>query len=164
MRRAVPLSPRFHSQVFSTSQWFPGKPSFRGFISRRNRSWDLPSERSPRKNCAPLSGPPCSLAVIHPPAVANHLCLIATGLADVHAFTQLPDFLPATMDFFSTNPKACFPVALDADDGAAAFSELHLFRSFVPLANPFAIDASCPSPTADALLGFSSLECSPTTP
>jgi len=64
------LSPplRFRSQVFSTSQRFPGKLEIRGLVSCRNRSWDsfLPSEVSPhRRSHAPSGGMTGSLAVIH---------------------------------------------------------------------------------------------------
>ena len=47
------------------------QPEFYGLVSCRNRSWDLPSERSPRKDRAPLSGSAGSPAVIHPRAVTH---------------------------------------------------------------------------------------------
>jgi hypothetical protein len=53
-----------------------------------------------------------------------------------------------------TNPKASFPDDLGSNSELAAYRALHLLRSFLPLTNPFAADASCPPPTADALLGF----------
>jgi hypothetical protein len=63
--RAVQLPPRFRSQVFSTSQRFPGKSEFRGLVSCRNRSWDSSYRAFPsRKSRTPLEAA-CSLAVIH---------------------------------------------------------------------------------------------------
>jgi hypothetical protein len=58
------------------------------------------------------------------------------------------------MSALFTNPKASFPDVLGSSNEAAAFRELHLLRSVPPLTNPFAADVSCPSPTADTLLGF----------
>jgi len=58
------------------------------------------------------------------------------------------------MSSLSASPKANVPVTLDTNSGVAAFSELHLLRSFPPLASPFTIGVSYLAPTADPLLGF----------
>jgi len=68
---------------------FLAQPEVCGLISYRNRSWDPPSECSPRKDRAPLSGPPCSSAVIHLRAVAHRLRRIIDRFANVHAFARL---------------------------------------------------------------------------
>jgi hypothetical protein len=71
---SCPFSPRFRSQVFSTSQRFPSRPELRGLVSCRNRSWDRPFRVFPsQRSRAPLEAallpcrypPPC---VSEPPA------------------------------------------------------------------------------------------------
>jgi len=90
MKRAV--HPRLGSALGLSQplSGFLATPGLRGLVSCRNRSWDLPSECSPRKDRQRLSTPTCSPAVIHPPAVAHCLRLITAGFADAHAFARLP--------------------------------------------------------------------------
>jgi hypothetical protein len=140
---------------------FLATPGLRGLVSCRNRSWDLPSECSPRKdrNASRRRLAPSSLS---------------TRLSWRTAFVLSPRVSPTstlsrsrldprtTMDSLFTCPKTRFPVALDSSSETALYSELHRPRSLTPLTNPFAIDSSCPSPTAVTLLGFSPLESSPT--
>jgi hypothetical protein len=153
---SVPLSGFLNpSAVFAT-------PGFRGLVSCRNRSWDLPSECSPRKDRRRLSTPPCSLAVIHPPAVAHCLRLITAGFADAHAFAQLPGS-PSDYELPFNMPEGTRPGHSGLKQQTALYSALHRLRSLTPLTSPFAIDLSCPSSTAVTLLGFSPLKLSPTT-
>jgi len=68
---------------------FLAQPEVRGFVSCRNRSWDLPSECSPRKDRAPLSGPASSRS--YPPACRDALLPPFTDrFADSHTFARLP--------------------------------------------------------------------------
>jgi hypothetical protein len=88
----LPTSPRFRSQVFPTSQRFPGRLEFRGLVSSRCRPWGSPFRVFPSEESrAPLEAAfPCSLVVIHRRAGRRLPGLVTAGFADSHAFTQLP--------------------------------------------------------------------------
>jgi hypothetical protein len=93
MEQAVPDPPRFRSQAFSTSQRFPSKHEFHGFVSSRNRSWaTAPSEPSPPGDRWVLfrdhpASPRLSTSVLK----RTPRRLIATGFPDSHAQSaQLP--------------------------------------------------------------------------
>jgi len=60
MKWTVPCPPR-SARRFSQPLSGLRMPKLRGFVSCHSRSWDLPSEHSPRKNRAPLSRPPAPL-------------------------------------------------------------------------------------------------------
>jgi hypothetical protein len=103
MRRAV------HSRFGSAHRFsqplsgFLADPSFAALFRAATIPGILPSECFPRKDRAPLSRPPCSLAVIHPRALASH------SRPYYHWFHRLPRFhavawiLPAAIGFLSTN-------------------------------------------------------------
>jgi hypothetical protein len=79
---------------------------------------------------------------------------ITDRFTDSHAQAQLPRF-PADYELpFSWPRGADLQVVLGSGSELASFSELHLLRSFIPFASPFSVDASCPTPTADTLLGL----------
>jgi len=82
--------PRLRSQAFSTSQRFPSIPVLRGLVSCRSRSWDLPSEVSPRENRAPLSRPLAPLQSSTSAQRRAFRVLIAACFTDSHARAQLP--------------------------------------------------------------------------
>jgi len=64
-RRVVQHSPRFRSQVFSTSQRLHSQPKIRSLVSCCSRSWDSPFRVFPsQKSRTPLEATN-SLAVIH---------------------------------------------------------------------------------------------------
>jgi hypothetical protein len=142
---------------------FLATPGLRGLVSCRNRSWDLPPECSPRKDrrASRRRLAPLPLSTRLPWRAALVLSPLVSPTPTLSRSCLVP---PATMSSLSTCPKARFPVALDSNSETALYSALHRLRSLDPLTNPFAIDSSCPSPTADTLLGFSPLKLSPTTP
>jgi hypothetical protein len=57
--------PRFRSQVFSTSQRFPGKSKLQGLVSCPCRPWDSSFRVFPSLESRTPLGATCSLAVIH---------------------------------------------------------------------------------------------------
>jgi len=149
-----------HSRLDATLRFsqplsgYLAQPEVRGLISCRNRSWDLPSECSPREDRRPLSRPASSPAVIHPRAATRRPRLITDRFCRLPRFRALAWLPRPTMPALSTDPKASFPDALGLGNELAAYRELHLLRSVPPLTSPFSTDASCPSPAADTLLGF----------
>jgi hypothetical protein len=132
---------------------FLASHELRSPVSYYNRSWDPPSELSPRRERAPLSRPllPCS----HPPTCRD---APPVALSPPVSPTSTPSrgclVPPTTMGSLSANRNASFPFALD-----------HLQRSrLFPPASPASKSCSpcesvrtglgCPAPAAVALLGF----------
>jgi len=154
-RRACPVPPRFRSQVFSTSQRFPSPPELHGLVSCRNRPWDaLPSESSPRRNRAPLSGPPAPLpsSTDVPERDSGALTPSVSPTPTLsHAVAWFPRRLrtpfPHVRRRASRSPST-------PNDETAPFRQLHRLRSFHPPASPFAPARVAPTPAADTLLGF----------
>jgi hypothetical protein len=92
MRRAVPSPPRFRSQAFSTSQRLVQTRVPRPYFMPQPVPGFLPSESSPRRNRAPLSGPhaPLQLSTRVPERTISGL--ITTGFPDSHAFDAVAWF------------------------------------------------------------------------
>ena len=121
-----PFPPRFRSQVFPTSQRFPGRPELRGLVSCRNRSWDSSLQRLPlTEGRLPLSRQLGSLAVIHPRAEPRDRPPFAPGFADVRACAQLPGS-PDDYELPFRLAEAILPVALGVEPR----------NRFVPPASP----------------------------
>jgi hypothetical protein len=113
----------------------------------------LPSESSPHRNRAPLSGPHAPLRLSTSVPDAASWTLSPPVSSDSHAFTQLPGFPRRLWTPFS-RAEARFPVALDPSDGTRPFRQLHPLRSLDPPASPFALTRVAPSQRAAPLLGF----------
>jgi hypothetical protein len=84
---SCPSSPRFRSRVFSTPQRLPSSPELRGYVSRRNRSWDPPFRAFPsQRSRAPLEAAllPCG----HPPVcrTSRHRALLPPVSPHARAF------------------------------------------------------------------------------
>jgi len=114
----------------------------------------LPSESSPRRNRAPLSGPHAPLPLSTDVLRRDDQGLLTAGFADSRAVRRSCLVPPATMRSLSTHPRARFPVPLDPERR----------NRLVPPASPTSKpSSSCesvragtsrPEPTADPLLGF----------
>jgi len=129
--------PRLRSQAFSTSQRFPSIPVLRGLVSCRSRSWDLPSEVSPRENRAPLSRPLAPLQSSTSAQRRAFRVLIAACFTDSHARAQLPGS-PDDYGLPFHAPKRASRSPWNPSDQTAPSRWLRLLRSLAPLANPFA--------------------------
>jgi len=80
--------------------------------------------------------------------------LSPTVSADSHAFTRLPGVPGRLCPPFPPTRRPASRAELGSNDELAAYRELRLLRSVLPLTNPFATDASCPPSAAVTLLGF----------
>jgi hypothetical protein len=132
---------------------FPASPELRSPISYYSRSWDPPSELSPRRDRAPLSRPllPCS----HPPPCR-----------DAPPATLLPPVSPTptpsrgcldplvAMDSLSANWIASFPVVLGHLQRSRLFPPASPASKSCSLCESVHAGLGCPAPAADALLGF----------
>lgn len=103
-----------------------------------------PSELSPRKNRVPLSRPLAPLQLSTGVQECTVLRLITSGFTDSHAFAQLPGS-PSDYELPFDEPKLASRSFWARDSGITPFRQLHLLRSFTPLANPFATTLGCPS-------------------
>jgi hypothetical protein len=164
MKRACPSPPRFRSQAFSTSQRFPGSgPKDRGLVSCHSRSWDPPFRAFPSQGSrAPLeaAGSP---AVIHRRAETRRTSPFTARFTDVHAFTRLPGF-PDDYGLPFHEPRSASWLSWAQHGGVASFRQLHLLRSFVPPARPFAVALSCLSTAGRYSPGLFLFEAFPSTP
>jgi len=95
-----------------------------------------------------------SPAVIHPRATPRRPRLITARFCRLARFRASAWRPRTTMPALSSDPKASVPDELGSNDELAAYRELRLLRSVLPLTNPFATDASCPPSAAVTLLGF----------
>jgi len=112
-----------------------------------------PSELSPRKNRVPLSRPLAPLQLSTGVQECTVLRLVASGFTDAHAFTQLPGS-PDDYELPFDEPKLASRSFWTQDSGITPFRQLHLLRSFAPLANPFATSLGCPSVVGRCSPGF----------
>jgi len=123
---------RFRSQVFPTSQRFPGKFKFHGLISCRNRSWVSPFRVFPSRKIANLfraDQAPMQLSTSVPKRTTRDL--IAFGFTDSHAFAQLPGS-PADYGLTFRSPKWASRLPWISRRRTAPFRQLHLLRSRSP--------------------------------
>jgi len=134
---ACPTPPRFRSQVFSTSQQFPGKLEFHGLVSCRNRSWVPPFRAFPSQRALTPLEATCSLAVIHRSAGRPARDLSPPVSADSHARGAVAWLPPSAMSSLFTG-RARFPVAPGLERRCRPCPRLHPPRSLVLPANPFA--------------------------
>lgn len=169
VRGGSSLPPRFRSQVFSTSQRFPGRLELSGLVSCRNHPWawpsprSAPSELSPRKNRAPLSGSPAPLrssARVRRRRSPGRSPRVSPT-APTRASARRPAWFPARLwapfpraPWLRRAPRTRFPVTLGPTSGVAPFRGVHPLRSLVPPANPFTTDRVAPGPPVAALLEF----------
>jgi hypothetical protein len=127
---------RFRSQVFSTSQRFPGKPEFHGPVSCRNRPWDSSFRAFPsQESRAPLEAA-SSPAVIHARAACAQRGLSRLVSADARDRSRLPG-LPEPLWGSFQPTEADLPSPLAPTERNHAFRPLHLLRSLVPPESPF---------------------------
>jgi len=154
--------PRFHSQVFSTSQWFPSRPKVCGLVSCHYRSWDPPFRAFPSQGSRVSLEIAGSLAVIHRRAVVRRAFAFYSRFHRL-PLAQLPGF-PASYGLPFHEPRSVFRSSWAWLDGLTSFRQLHLLRSFPPLVNPLRRPWVAPPPPLDALLGSSPSKLSPATP
>jgi len=142
---------------------FLAGPKDRGLISCHSRSWDPPFRAFPlRRSRTPLEAA-CSLAVIHRRAEARRASPFVARFTDVHAFTRLPGS-PHDYGLPFHRPRPMSRSSRAQHSGIASFRQLHLLRSFVPLARPFAVASSCPSTAGRCSPGLFPSKLSPSTP
>jgi hypothetical protein len=146
---SVPLSGFLNLSAVS----WPTRASWPCFVPQPFLGF-LPSESSPRRNRAPLSGPPAPLQLSTDVLGRTAGALSPPAFTDAHAFTWLPGSPTMAMSALSTAPRRRFPVALDSAQQNRPVPPLHLLRSLVPPTSPFTPQPSFPAPAADPLLGF----------
>jgi hypothetical protein len=138
----------------------------------------LPSESSPHRNRAPLSGPHAPLRSSTDVLERSHSDLVTARFTDAHARAQLPgspdDYElpfrallgspPQPRRPASTHRLTRFPVTLGPCRETAPFRQLHPLRSLDPPASPFAPTQVAPSLRPILSWVFAPLELSPSTP
>jgi len=124
----------------------------------------VPLKLSPHKDRAPLSKSLCSLAVIHQRAKAYCPFALSPLVSPTRTLSRVCLVFPSSYELPLFKPKLASKSSWAPFSGITSFRQLHLFRSFYPLMNPFAISSSCPALMVVALLGSSPLEFSPITP
>ena len=133
---------------------FPASSGFAALFRAAAVRGIRPSESSPRRDRAPLSRPPCSLAVSRPRAGTMSCGPCHRRFPRRLRSRALARFPQTAMDSLSGHPKAHLPFVLDPRDGARS----------VPLTSPASKPSSpcesvhtcpgCPESVADPLLGF----------
>jgi hypothetical protein len=145
--RAVLLPPRFRSQVFSTSQRFPGKPEFHGLVSCRNRSWASSFRAFPSQGSRTPLEAASFLAVIQQRACRTRCRWIESpGFPDAHTVTGAVAWFPRGSGSPFREPKPASRSPGTTDRGTAPFRRLHLLRSLPPPASPFTRRRVSPPP------------------
>jgi hypothetical protein len=138
---------RFRSQVFSTSQRFPGMSELRGLVSCRCRPWGSPFRAfilagiacASRRRMLPCSSPPPYLR-----CDAQDLVLRASPTPALVA--RWPGFPPELGHRFrrpashvlTCGPATTSPTSWTSCTGVTPFRWLRLLRSFSPPASPCA--------------------------
>jgi hypothetical protein len=125
---------RFRSQVFSTSQRFPSTPELCGLVACRCRPWDPSLQSFPLgEDRLPLSGLPAPLqsstSVLRRAARRRS----PPGFPDSYARAQLPGS-PRDYGLPFRGPRSASWSSWAPLSGTASFRQLHLLRSFPPLA------------------------------
>jgi len=112
-----------------------------------------PSEISPRKSRAPLSGSTL-LPRGYPPTCRNVASRsLSPPVSPTSTLSRSCMVPPTTMGSLFTLPKERFPVTLGPSDGTASFRSLHPPRSLNSSRESVHVDPGCPDSTADPLLG-----------
>jgi hypothetical protein len=143
IKGGIPTPPRFHSQVFSTSQRFPGRSKFRGLVSSRCRSWDSPFRVFPsQESRAPFEAAllPCG----YPPTCWTPPPEPCPPVSPTPTLTRSCLVPPALWDPFS-RAETRFPVTLGPIDRTRPFRQLHPLRSLDPPPSPFTPTLVAPS-------------------
>ena len=138
--QAVPGPLRFRSQVFSTSQRFPGKIELRGLVSCRYRP-DFSFRACPsQESCSPL-GVTSSPAVIDQRA-EPHLPGLSPAVSPTATPKRSSKDPRLAMGHLSagarTHPLPGFPEPRQTD--STLFRQLRLLRSLTPPVSPFRTD------------------------
>jgi len=141
-----PHPARFRSQVFATSQRFPGTPELCGLVPCRCRPWDPPpSELSPHRGSPAPLGAACSLAVIHSRAETHRTSPFAARFRRRLRFHAVAWFPLVTMDFLSTG-RSLLPgrpgFRAAESPRSASFT---CFEAFLPSLSPFTAALGCPA-------------------
>jgi hypothetical protein len=168
MGRAVPGSSRFHSQAYPPCDGPPlsgflAGPSFAALFHAATVRGILPSECSPHRNRAPLSGPPAPLRLSTNVLERSFPDLIAAGFPDSHAFDAVA-WLPRRLWAPFSRAETRFPVTLGPSRRTTPFRQLHPLRSLDPPASPFAPTRVAPSRRPILSWVCASLKISPSTP
>jgi hypothetical protein len=153
VRLVEPSQPRFRSQVFSTSQRFPGRSELCGLVSCHNRPWDPPFRAFPSQGSRSSLEVAGSLAVIHRCAEVRCALPFTPGFPDFHAFTQLPGS-PSDYGLRFNKPRLVSLSSWALLSGFTSFRQLHLLRSFPPPVRPFLQPWVAPPLPVVSLLGF----------
>jgi len=114
----------------------------------------LPSELSLRRDRAPLSRPPCSLAVIHQRAEMYRLSALSPPVSPTSTLSRSCLTPRGSYELPFHGPRPTSWLLWAPSSRITSFCQLHLLRSFDPPANPFSASPGCPVLTADTLLGF----------
>jgi hypothetical protein len=151
---SCPFSPRFRSRVVSTPQRLPSSPELRGYVSRRNRSWDPPFRAFPsQRSRTPLEAAllPCSC----PPACRSApLAALSPPLSSTPTLSRSCLTPRGGYELPFHEPRPASRLLWAPSSRITPFCQLRLLRSFDPSANPFSASSGCPVLAADALLGF----------
>jgi hypothetical protein len=156
--------PRFRSQVFSTSQRFPGRLRLCGLVSCRHRSWDSSLQSFPLTgDRVPLSRSPGFHAVIHRRAGTYDSIPFTVCFSDFHAFTRSHGS-PYSYELpFHALTRASRQL-WDSCRETIPFRQLHLLRSCIPPASPFQSGWVSPHRLTDTLLGLCPFRAFTSTP
>ena len=165
-----PGPPRFRSQVFSTSQRFPGTSELGDLVSCRRRPWGSPFRAlllagiacASRRRLLPCSSPPSYLR-----CSARDLVLRVSPTPALMA--RWPGFPPELGHRFrrpvphalAHGPATTSPTSWTACTGVTSFRRLRLLRSFPPPASPCARRAAfadAPRPMLSWALPLQSLD------
>jgi hypothetical protein len=165
-----PGPPRFRSQVFSTSQRFPGTSELGDLVSCRRRPWGSPFRAlllariacASRRRLLPCSSPPSYLR-----CSARDLVLRVSPTPALVA--RWPGFPPELGHRFrrpvphalAHGPATTSPTSWTTCTGVTSFRRLRLLRSFTPLASPCARRAAfadAPRPMLSWALPLQSLD------
>jgi len=165
-----PGPPRFRSQVFSTSQRFPGTSELGDLVSCRRRPWGSPFRAlllariacASRRRLLPCSSPPSYLR-----CSARDLVLRASPTPALMA--RWPGFPPELGHRFrrpvphalAHGPATTSPTSWTTCTEVTSFRRLRLLRSFTPLASPCARRAAfadAPRPMLSWALPLQSLD------
>jgi len=159
MPASVPLSGFLNPSVVS---WLNLR--FAALFRAASRSWDLPSECSPRKDRASLSRPASSRAVIHPRAVTHCLRLITDRFADPHAFTRSPGIPDQLCPPFSPTRRPASRTSWAQAMKPPLSARFTCFEAFLPSQVRSLLTRVAPRQRPILSWVSSPLESSPTTP
>jgi len=141
-------------RFFQPLSGFPASLSFVALFRATTVCWILPLEHSLHKDRAPLSRPLCFLAVIHQRAEAYCPFALSPLVSPTRTLSRVCLVSPSNYELPLFKPKLASKSFWAPFSGVTSFRQLHLFRSFYPLTNPFSFSPSCPVLTAVTLMGF----------